>query len=83
MEPLFNFQFNLNPLRKAAYDYHVKNGDYEYVLNVCGPLNANGVCGTQTTASCQRKPNDDSFTAIDAGRLSIKKQTLALLRWVF
>ena len=69
MEPLFNFEFNLNPLRKAATDYHVRYGDYEYVLNVCGPLNEGGVCGGQTTAACQRKPNDDSFTAIDAGGL--------------
>ena len=68
MEPLFNFEFNVNSLRKQGTDYHVRNGDYDYVLNVCGPLQ--GSCGSSPAevAVCQTKPQDSTFTPVSGGR---------------
>ena len=66
-EPLFGSEFNLNPLRKVAEDYHVHYQEYDYILNICGPLNQ--ACGSSSdVAVCQTKPNDDGFTPVDAGK---------------
>ncbi|KAL8573519.1 hypothetical protein ACOMHN_047790 [Nucella lapillus] len=52
-DPLYNFQFDLTPLRKTDGNYAVHTGEYTYLLNVCGPLlnppeqcTAMGVCQT-------------------------------------
>ena len=67
LEPLFNFEFNLNSLRKEGSDYHVHWGDYDYLINICGPLQ--GSCGDSSDVGmCQTKPQDSDFTPVDAGK---------------
>ena len=85
VEPLFGSEFNLNPLRKVAEDYHVHYQDYDYILNICGPLNQ--ACGSSSDAAvCQTKPNDDGFTPVDAGKNLFRSSGRAIalpwrLRW--
>ena len=57
-DPLFNYQFDLTPLRKSASNYNVSAEGYHYLLNVCGPLHSPpaecasmGSCQTGATLS--------------------------------
>ncbi|CAL1527175.1 unnamed protein product [Lymnaea stagnalis] len=51
-EPLYNFEFDLSTLRTTTKDYIVKGNNYEFHINVCGPLiNGPGQC--QSAGACQ------------------------------
>ena len=56
-DPLYHITFDVSHLRKVGdHDYSVKAGEYTYLLNVCGPLNAGqGECSGDEIGSCQTK----------------------------
>ncbi|XP_012940789.1 cation-independent mannose-6-phosphate receptor [Aplysia californica] len=54
IDPLYNFEFDLSPLRKTTNNYKVKGDEYEFLLNVCGPLvNGPGSCSGAHVGACQ------------------------------
>ena len=73
-EPLYNYQFNLNTLRKAGNDdwsVEVTSGsdNYIYLLNVCDRLNSGKEeCADSKVGACQTKPSDTSFKPVNAGK---------------
>ncbi|XP_013094789.2 cation-independent mannose-6-phosphate receptor-like [Biomphalaria glabrata] len=55
-DPLYNYQFDLNPLRNATSDYAVLGAGYKFLVNLCGPLvstldncGSAGACQTSLT----------------------------------
>ena len=61
-EPLYHYMFDLSYLRKVGdHDYSVVAGEYTYLLNVCGPLNAAPACG-EGSGACQTKPGSSIST---------------------
>ncbi|XP_052242423.1 cation-independent mannose-6-phosphate receptor-like [Dreissena polymorpha] len=70
IEPRYGYQFDLTSLIKKDGDYHVKSGDYDYIVNVCGPLVNPAVCGTNASGvgACQTKPSSNPlFVPVNAG----------------
>jgi len=74
-EPRYGYQFDLRPLRLTSGDYHVRDGDYDYVVNVCGALVEPGKCGEKAGA-CQNKSSPD-FTPILAGNHEMDRDLLS------
>lgn len=65
------YEFDLNPLRRP-HDYHVKGGEYDFVLNMCGPLQEETCGGGGGIGICQTKPSVPSFK-INAGKYKFSK----------
>ncbi len=75
-DPLHNYEFNLNWLRKlGTSDYEVSDGDYKYLLNVCGVLNS-GTGACEGGGACQTKPDDPNFAPIKTGGFACSKSAL-------
>ncbi|XP_078698219.1 cation-independent mannose-6-phosphate receptor-like isoform X2 [Branchiostoma floridae x Branchiostoma belcheri] len=57
-DPLYGFEFDLSPLYNYTHDYRVRTQQYEYSLNVCGPLHeGTGMCDAKVhkdVSSCQK-----------------------------
>ncbi|XP_076467139.1 cation-independent mannose-6-phosphate receptor-like [Babylonia areolata] len=78
-DPLYNFQFDLTPLRKSGLDYAVPGGDYTFKLNVCGPLQSPpdeckgmGACQTGSSLPAPVAAGKPSSKLIyDTGELSL------------
>ena len=69
VDPRYNYQFDLTPLRKSDSDYKVTYKDYDYYINVCGPLQESGRCDLGTgVGACQAKSSDSSFSPVNAGK---------------
>lgn len=64
--------FDLNPLQKEGRPYKIDVGEYEYYINVCGPIKGtpcNNKTDIQDPAACQAKKND-SFHVYTLGRVN-------------
>ncbi|KAK7107906.1 cation-independent mannose-6-phosphate receptor-like isoform X2 [Littorina saxatilis] len=81
-DPLFNYQFDLTPLRKSDSNYVAPKDKYNYLLNVCGPLHTPptgceemGVCQTRAPLKSLSSPvaagKANSKLIYDAGELSL------------
>ena len=70
-DPLYHYVFDLSFLKKTNGDYHVHAGDFDYLINVCGPLqDQNGPCDASTgVGACQTKPGDKNFAPVITGKL--------------
>ena len=47
--------FDLTPLTKADGDYTLKDGAYDYYINVCAPASH---CSNDAAGGCQKKTGD-------------------------
>ncbi|GFN80696.1 cation-independent mannose-6-phosphate receptor-like protein, partial [Plakobranchus ocellatus] len=53
-DPVYNFEFDLSPLKKMSGHYSVPGAGYTFLLNVCGNLNgAPELCADANTGACQ------------------------------
>ncbi|XP_059153969.1 cation-independent mannose-6-phosphate receptor-like [Physella acuta] len=53
-DSLYNYEFDLNPLRKVSGNYIVQTDQYSFHINLCGPLvGADDICKSSQAAACQ------------------------------
>ena len=57
----FDFEFDMSVLYNSKQDYNVSTPEYDYQINVCGPLvNGDGDCaGAKKVAACQKNKNHE------------------------
>ncbi|GFR62204.1 cation-independent mannose-6-phosphate receptor-like protein, partial [Elysia marginata] len=72
-DPLYNYEFDLSPLKKASGHYSVPGADYKFLLNVCGGLDGGpGPCAEAHTGACQTEGG--LSTPIVAGKYNDKPE---------
>ena len=75
-DPLYNYEFDLNPLKKASGHYDVPGADYRFLLNVCGNLDgAPEPCADARTGACQT--SGGLTTPIVAGKVTEFKKSFS------
>ncbi|XP_042211767.1 cation-independent mannose-6-phosphate receptor-like isoform X2 [Homarus americanus] len=78
VDPLYKYQYDLNPLRNSEKDYKISDGENDYLINLCGPLVSPCTGEKGKSGVCQVKGSDEYSGGLATSNVTFNKAMLIM-----